>query len=94
VGLFFYNLIINDLKKIINTIPNMKKIILPLAVVSALFVSCKETTEKKEVAADSTVVATTTPDSTNATVDSIAADETDLEDQIMKTEAEHEESNQ
>lgn len=51
----------------------MKKVVLTLAVVAAMFVSCKEATENTEAAADSTVVETPAVDSTAVATDSTAA---------------------
>ncbi len=53
----------------------MKKIVLSLAVIAAMFVSCKEATENAEATVDSTATAIeetveTTVDSTAAVVDS------------------------
>ena len=56
----------------------MKKVVLSLAVVAAMFVSCKEATEKVEATTDSTTAAVentagTVIDSTVAAADSTAA---------------------
>ena len=53
----------------------MKKVVLSLAVVAAMFVSCKEAAENTEAAADSTVVEAPAVDYVNAvTADSTAVD--------------------
>ncbi len=77
----------------------MKKIILSLTAVAAMFVSCKEAAENTEATVDSTVVETPAVDSTAVATDSIETpakpaqtEESNLEDEIMKKEAEHEES--
>ena len=77
----------------------MKKILLSLAVVAAMFVSCKEAAENTEPIVDSTSVETPAVDSTAVATDSsetpakpAETEESNLEDEIMKTEAEHEES--
>ena len=51
----------------------MKKVVLTLAVVAAMFVSCKEAAENTEAAADSTAVETPAVDSTAVATDSTAA---------------------
>ncbi|WP_396209187.1 hypothetical protein [Flavobacterium sp.] len=64
-----------------------------------MFVSCKEAAENTEAAVDSTAVETPAVDSTAVATDSIETtakptenEESNLEDEIMKKEAEHEES--
>ena len=52
----------------------MKKVVLTLAVVAAMFVSCKEAAENTEAATDSTVVETPAVDSTAVATDSTAVD--------------------
>jgi hypothetical protein len=77
----------------------MKKVVLILVVFVVIFVSCKEATENTEAAVDSTVVETPDLDSTAVATDSsetsakpAETEESNLEDEIMKKEAEHEES--
>ena len=77
----------------------MKKVVLSLAIVAAMFVSCKENAAEETPAVDSTVVETPTVDSTAVATDSsetsakpAQTEESNLEDEIMKKEAEHEES--